>query len=208
MSNPTTITKRRDQLKPGDIFRSSHGYRLLVTEVIDTAEVRTDERHVEIRGHLHADPSAPIKNERYAAGLTVEVEVLLWDDAVEAAFEPTDLDKFQAEKAIFEGERKRHEIVDGKLTNPHLIRERAAMAYIEAHEGESAKVSYRDPDRETNWVYTTIGTLSKLYVKVPLFTEDANRTQTMFGVVVGTTVVPLAGVSEMRVEDDRGILIL
>ena len=67
------IEKRRDELKPGDVFPSSHGYDLLVTEVQDTAPVRTDERHVGIRGHLHGHPDNPIRTERYEAGSTVLV---------------------------------------------------------------------------------------------------------------------------------------
>ena len=69
------IEKRRDELKRGDVFRSSHGYDLLVGSVDDSAEVRTDERHVGITGFLHADPAmdGSVRSERYSAGSTVEV---------------------------------------------------------------------------------------------------------------------------------------
>jgi hypothetical protein len=65
---------RRDQIEPGMVVRSSHGYYLLVTEVLDTAEVRTDERHVQITGHLHGHPGAELRNERYPAGSLIEVQ--------------------------------------------------------------------------------------------------------------------------------------
>lgn len=68
-----TITKRRDELQPGDVFKSSHGYDVLVTEIQDDAEIRSDDRHVGIVGHLHGDSSCPIRTERYPAGSTVEV---------------------------------------------------------------------------------------------------------------------------------------
>jgi hypothetical protein len=71
----TTTRIRRDAVLPGMIFKSSHGYRLLVTEVLDTAEVRTDARHVQVKGHLHADPANETRLERYPAGSLVEVEV-------------------------------------------------------------------------------------------------------------------------------------
>lgn len=64
---------RRDHVKPGMVVKSSHGYRLLVTEVWDAAETRTDDRHVQITGHLHADPQAPIRRERYPAGSLIDV---------------------------------------------------------------------------------------------------------------------------------------
>jgi len=69
--HPTFI--RRDFIKPGDVIRSSHGYDLLITEVDDSAPVRTDERHVGFTGHLHADVTAPTRTERYPAGSLVQV---------------------------------------------------------------------------------------------------------------------------------------
>lgn len=70
-----TRTTRRDQLQPGNVFRSSHGYRLLVTEVIDIAPRQDrDDRIVQVNGHLHADPTNVIRTERYPANSTVEVE--------------------------------------------------------------------------------------------------------------------------------------
>jgi hypothetical protein len=68
------ITIRCDQARKGDMFQSSHGYKLLITEVVDTAMSRADDRRVEIKGHLHADPTKPIYNERYPANSRIEVE--------------------------------------------------------------------------------------------------------------------------------------
>lgn len=70
----STTTTRRDEVKRGDIFRSSHGYRLLVTDVIDNAKNRTDGRYVQINGHLHAKASNKVVVERNPASSTVEVE--------------------------------------------------------------------------------------------------------------------------------------
>jgi hypothetical protein len=69
-----TLTIRRDQAVPGIVFASSHGYKVLVTHVIDDAEVRSDDRHVQIEDHLHANPGRPIVVERYTAGSSIEVE--------------------------------------------------------------------------------------------------------------------------------------
>ena len=67
-------TKRRDEVRPGDIIHSSHGYRLLITEVDDSAVVRTDDRHVGFKGWLHAREGGHIRTERYPAGSLIEVE--------------------------------------------------------------------------------------------------------------------------------------
>jgi hypothetical protein len=56
------------------VFMSSHGYRLLIVSVRDDAEVRTDGRHVEIVGHLHANPEAATRNERYPAASVIYIE--------------------------------------------------------------------------------------------------------------------------------------
>lgn len=71
--NPT-VPVRRDEVKPGMIVHSSHGYRLLITKVRDDAKVRTDDRHVELVGHLHANPECALRNEIYPAGSTIPVE--------------------------------------------------------------------------------------------------------------------------------------
>jgi hypothetical protein len=70
-----TLTIRRDQAVPGIVFQSSHGYKLLVSKVIDNAPNRTDDRHVQIEGHLHANPERETAIERYAASSTIEVEL-------------------------------------------------------------------------------------------------------------------------------------
>lgn len=69
------VMKRREFVRPGDIVRSSHGYRLLITEVLDNAVDRSEDRHVEIRGHLHANPDAVIRNEIYPAKSLIPVEI-------------------------------------------------------------------------------------------------------------------------------------
>lgn len=74
MTSRETTRIRRDTVRPGMVVKSSHGYRLLVTEVWDGAEVRTDDRHVQITGHLHADPANVTRSERYPAGSLIEVE--------------------------------------------------------------------------------------------------------------------------------------
>lgn len=70
-----TMTVRRDKVVPGMVFTSSHGAKLLVCDVRDDAEVRSDERHVEIRGFLHCNTEREVAAERYPAGSTVEVEL-------------------------------------------------------------------------------------------------------------------------------------
>jgi hypothetical protein len=69
-----TIERRRDEVRIGDVIRSSHGYRLLITRVWDGAENRTDERHVELGGRLHVAPEGIYRNERYPAKGLVTVE--------------------------------------------------------------------------------------------------------------------------------------
>jgi hypothetical protein len=71
---PITVPVRRDRVRPGVVVQSSHGYRLLITEVRDTAQLRTDDRTVELRGHLHVDLANTVTNERYPAGSTIPVE--------------------------------------------------------------------------------------------------------------------------------------
>lgn len=71
------VMKRRDEVGFGDVVISSHGYALLIVEVNDTAELRTDERMVQFWGHLHGDPNAPIRTERYSAGSMIETWVLI-----------------------------------------------------------------------------------------------------------------------------------
>jgi hypothetical protein len=71
-----TVLVRREEVKPGMVVHSSHGYRLLVTQVIDAAVQRIPERHVEIKGHLHGDPACEIRNERYPAHSLIDVEVV------------------------------------------------------------------------------------------------------------------------------------
>jgi hypothetical protein len=73
-NNATTLL-RRDEVKPGMVIHSSHGYRLLIEKVEDTAKTRTDERIVGFVGRLHGDPEGLYRCERYSAGSRVPVEV-------------------------------------------------------------------------------------------------------------------------------------
>lgn len=88
-----TTPIRRDQVRPGMIVHSSHGYRLLVSLVRDNAKNRTDARHVEIVGHLHANPERATRNEIYPAGSTIEVEV-------EPTRTPTRVDAFNDQEVV------------------------------------------------------------------------------------------------------------
>lgn len=65
--DPPVPLVRRDQVYPGDVVQSSHGYRLLITEV-QLPKSREDGAHVGFTGHLHGDPGAPTTTERYPRG--------------------------------------------------------------------------------------------------------------------------------------------
>lgn len=71
----STTLVRRDEAKPGMIFQSSHGYRLLITEVRDNAGNRVDDRGVEIVGHLHANRENATRTECYPANSKIRVEI-------------------------------------------------------------------------------------------------------------------------------------
>lgn len=68
-----TLIIRRDQAVPGIVFQSSGGYKVLITHVIDDAEVRSEHRGVQIEGHLHANPARKIVVEVFDACTTIEV---------------------------------------------------------------------------------------------------------------------------------------
>lgn len=70
-----TTRMRRDAIRPGMVIRSSHGYRLLVSAVDDSAPSRVDARHVGITGFLHANPRNATCSERYPASSLIEVEL-------------------------------------------------------------------------------------------------------------------------------------
>lgn len=213
MSTTTTIKIRRDEVRPGDVLHSSHGYRLLVTEVRDTAINRVDDRHVEIVGHLHADPQGDLRNERYPAGSLVEVdrEFLSWDAAIDAAFVPTDLDRNLDGLKKLPWDRQRIG-EDGKVCDPLLVRERAAFAYLAAHEGETATVSYVDPaaaNESNRYVFRVEGVLTRKVVRYPSFDrENPGVGRTVTGFLVGDGVVPLAGLSSIHVEGDYSVCVL
>lgn len=65
---------RRDELEPGMVFMSSHGYRLLISKVRDNATSRVQDRGVEVVGHLHASLDASTRTEIYPACSIVYVE--------------------------------------------------------------------------------------------------------------------------------------
>lgn len=72
----STVLVRREQVVAGMVVHSSHGYRLLVTQVDDSALRRHADRHIRITGHLHADPKRELRHERYPASSFVLVEEL------------------------------------------------------------------------------------------------------------------------------------
>lgn len=140
-------------------------------------------------------------------------KTLTWEDAIEQAMVPTDLDHYFHEKGgLFGQPQPRLNNAGTELTNFDIIRERAAKIYIEAHEGEEAEVEYADPDQKTvggRWVYRTNGTLKQIYVRVPVFNpEQPNVGGSWDGFVVGTTVVPLTSVSRIKVKGDHSVVVL
>lgn len=131
-----------------------------------------------------------------------------WSEAVDQAMEPTDLDiKFGKGGLFGSGQSVIGE--DGKVNDFGLVRARATYSYVEAHEGEEATVDYVDPahaDDKSRLVYRASGVLHRQYVRVPVFTEDASAA--MEGFIVGNTVVPLKGVSAIRVKGDNSVVVL
>lgn len=80
-----SIYIRYADLRKGDIIHSTHGYRLLITEVNDPAKATRDpNRHVEIKGHMHADPLLDIVTERHSAALPARIDDLESDWSEEA----------------------------------------------------------------------------------------------------------------------------
>lgn len=68
---------RYSDLREGDIIHSPHEYRVLVTTVNDPAkETKLPDRHVEIKGHIHADTNREIVTERHEAFLSVRLDDL------------------------------------------------------------------------------------------------------------------------------------
>lgn len=141
----------------------------------------------------------------------METKTLTWSDAIDQAFEPTEFDRAFDKTSFFPNAPKRIG-ENGKLTDPALIRARAAMRYIEAYEGQEAEVEYADPNQEIEggrWVYRANGTLKKQYVRVPVFnSEQPNVGGSWDGFIVGGTVVPLEAVSRIRVEGDNSVVVL
>lgn len=73
---PSHISFQRQDVQPGMTFLSSHGYKVLVTEVQDTAEYRGPERMVGLHGYMHGIEEQGYKvSERYRADSYVEVEM-------------------------------------------------------------------------------------------------------------------------------------
>ena len=131
------IEKRRDELKPGDVFASSHGYDVLVGKVQDTAEVRTDERHVGIVGYLHGDPANSARIERYEASSTVEVYSLI-EFATELMMRATA--RFERGMQMIEAEARPNQIVmqftsaaNGYQAVARLVQWGQEMAHAESY---------------------------------------------------------------------------
>jgi hypothetical protein len=135
---------------------------------------------------------------------------LTWNQAVDLAFEPTPLDLTLQDSPIFASDRRIGP--HGKLTNASLVRERAALAYIRAHEGEMARVTYSDPETvndNARVVFAATGELKNRLVTFPRFDcEDARRIKAEKGFILGADVIPLRGVTSIEVESDRATVTL
>lgn len=136
---------------------------------------------------------------------------LTWLAAVDAAFDPTDLDRSLKTTGLF-GTGEPRIGADGKIAVARLIRERAALAYMAAHAGETVTVAYADPahvDDRSRLVYRTSGILGDKTIVFPVF--DAERPEvirSMQALLVGGVAVPVAGITEIRTADDRSTVTL
>ena len=131
---------------------------------------------------------------------------MTWNDAVEEAMKPTELDLVFENADHFLVKSPRLNNAQTEVTDFNLIRERAALAYAKAHEGEEARVSYIDPEN-AGLTYTFSDKLTTQVVNVPVFL-DRGITKSWRGLVVGNAVVPLAGVASMRVAGDDSVVVL
>lgn len=138
-----------------------------------------------------------------------ETKTLTWSEAIDQAFEPTDLERALDKHRIpftspIIGE-------DGKVTGAHRIREKAAHAYLRAHAGEHAVVEYVDPDSDDEtggrWIHRAEGTLEPNFVAYTQWVGDG-QAKKVEGFVVGRDVIPLAGVSSIRVVGDNSVVVL
>lgn len=134
---------------------------------------------------------------------------LTWGDAVEAALEPTALDRARVTSGVFgTGEPLIGE--DGKVADFNIVRERAAQAYCRAHEGRMAEVRYCAPGEvgdRTRLVYHSIGELRTHWVTYPEFVAPG-QVRSHRALVLGTQVIPFAGITEIRVDGDRSVVTL
>lgn len=136
----------------------------------------------------------------------MNADTLTWNDAAEQAMIPTDLDHALDGSNFLQQPNRIGD--DGKLCDWNLIRFRAATAYIAAHEGEQARVSYSDPktvDLRVRPVWVTTGTLKTGIVNYPVFGDDG-QIRSVEAVIVGTTVVPVQAITDIEVVGDRATL--
>lgn len=140
------------------------------------------------------------------------MDTLTWNEAIDQAMVPTELDLIMENGTSILSRKSRLNNAQTEVTDYDLIRERAAMLYIEAHEGEDAQVSFADPERvnDNNRVtFRTAGKLRREYVTYSCFDkENPMQTKTVRGFLVGDKVIPLAGVSSINVEGDNSVVIL
>lgn len=159
-------------------------------------EVPADERAALVRHIAEQGDEAGFAPEIVAAAKRA-ARGLTWNEAVEAAMEPTDLDRTLGAPGRIGP--------DGKVAEWGIVRERAALAYLEAHEGEHARVTYCDPehvaDRE-RLVYTADGILARKVVTFPTWPGWPR------GFVIGTNVIPFAGLSSIRIDGDHSTVVL
>lgn len=135
---------------------------------------------------------------------------MTWNEAVDLALEPTDLDRAFATTGPF---GTGGEIIgeNGKVADANRVRERAAKVYLTAHEGEQAEISYCDPnhvDDRSRLVYHSSGRLTRQYVTYPVFHAETGLARNEWGFVVSDKIIPLRGISSIRVEGDNSVVVL
>lgn len=140
--------------------------------------------------------------------MTTKEDTVKWNEAVDAAFIPTDLDRKLGNGGAFGlGDPVINE--DGKVADPNLVRERAAVKYIDAHAGEWVTVTFCDPahvDDSSRQIFTVHGILHETILEYPTFNDTQARNTR--GIRVTNFLVPLRGVSSIRIDGDNSTLVL
>lgn len=135
--------------------------------------------------------------------------MLTWNEAIEQAQEPTDIDRIMGNSGVFgTGDPIIGE--DGKVADTDTIRERAVFAYVKAHAGEMVHVTFCDPDTvnlRTRLVYQVVGELKSQYVRCPRFVDGEVKGDVK-AVIVGDQAIPLHGVSSIATKNDNSVVVL